>query len=81
MATVTTLCFTFSCNYRAQFHFKYSSSYNMRMGKDLGVKLIVACSVTDVELRPGRGRLVKAFRTWGFRLSESCFSITLSSLF
>lgn len=56
-------------------------SYNMRMGRDLGAKLIVACSFTDVELMPGRGRLVKAFRTWGFRQSESCFSITLSSLF
>lgn len=59
----------FSCNYRAQFHFKYSSSYNMRMGKDLGAKLIVACSFTDVELVPGGGRLVKAFGTWGFKLS------------
>lgn len=41
----------------------------MRIGKDLGAKLIVACSFTDVELVPSGGRLVKAFGTRGFKLS------------
>lgn len=59
----------FSRHYRAQFHFRCSSSYNVRMGNDLGAKLIVTCSFTDVAFVPGRGRLVTALRTRGLKLA------------